>query len=1401
MTAVSETVSWGEAVARHLLDGAVCPVCASRRLESGCCAHCGADLRGSAASEVWAASVSAAAAIRGRNQLIERIPRMGASVDAVAGAVTRDAAARGAVGGGLHPTLRQAQRSDFDAAATGAAGNAQRSGVDAPPAVQRVDSVSAPAAQRADSVPAPNAQRSEFDAAATAPAAQRADAAAPRQSATVQSVLAIAGAGLFAIAALIFTFLNPELSDRATRSVVVGLVTLIFLGGAWLLARRGLQFSAEAVGALGLVFVALDVYSFAQLGGSTASTWLISAGVTAGASGVMFAAGKLSHVRVWRWAALIGAALVPAQLGYAAGFASGAGSGFFAAVGHLGTAFLAAVLIEFWPRIAPRMLTAVQIIVTLTAVPLAVVGAWSAFGGIGMLLSISLVLALVAAHAVFASRHLLRHWWSLVAGGAATTALTVAVTSPVADLAAVWLPAAVPATAAFGLALLAATPLPRSVVRFALSLGSLIVIGAIALMPLVYAATTAVDALADVVRGSAPVVVNDTWGMAALIGMVGIAAGLALFGGLTRDRIAQLRAADSDAATATAAVAAAAPTTARTATTAVAAVSPAATSTPTAAIPTPTPTRHPLLHFTASTDVLAIASAALAVLTLACSNLLPLPARLVVVLGAAAAAAAALLTARPRRAASANTATRPKPEASASIAARLSPATSANTVTANTVTANTVTANTATLIAAIHAGIAVATLISWLDPVSAPVAGIGILAVLVLASRTLPSGIRFLHVGVGFAYALICLAQALAQSLPQALGFPPLGSIAVLCLVASAALVSAIVVTFIPRIGSRSWHAVLVVTAVPFAAGIVQVVFERSGWTALSTALMFALALSLLLTRRPGLGIVLRTIAAGMLVPTVAVVVVCLGAQVLAVSASPVTLPIIAAIVALVLPSTTLIRDALRTNGLPADAAASVRIAIEASALLTCVIATGLALAREAAGLGTTFLVLVILGVGSAASAAFTRRRYGWWVAGAAFTGALWCVWTMNGVDLLEAYLLPPALAAAVTAAILAARGVEVRGLYSTGLAIALLPSLALLVLIEPDARTAAQVPWRAIALLTAGGVLLGLGWGLARLGRRLRIARLRMLVRPTLVAAGVAAIAGPVQGIRMPEITVLHGVALFFACFGVSALAAIILALAGRGIRRSSPASSGLRRTRWMLAPAVLALAAGTWNAIERDWGSIWLMWALMVGLLALMLVAAVRAGRSGRAGQTTLPPVWFLFGVAFVTAVVAWSPRDLRVEWFSLPLGLFLLAAGVHALRHAPADAGGGSVNSWPLGFRSSWALLAPGIVTMMSASIVATFTDPLTWRAILVMVLALAAIMVGAGRRLAAPFILGMLVLPIENIFVFAVQIGRGVESMPWWITLAVIGAVLLIIAVTYERRSGDASTVAARIRDLR
>ncbi|KDA07220.1 hypothetical protein DC31_01105 [Microbacterium sp. CH12i] len=940
-----------------------------------------------------------------------------------------------------------------------------------------------------------------------------------------------------------------------------------------------------------------------------------------------------------------------------------------------------------------RVLVALQVVAVLSAVPIVLLGTPATplylFG-------IAAVLALIVAHALFATRHLIRRWWSYVAGAAAVASVLVAVQAAQVEVIDIrWWVATIPATASLSFALFSVSPLPRRASRGVLASGAVSVLAVISLMPLALAALTGISAVEAFVRGAGDLgVFADPWSWAFVVGLGGIAAGLALFG-----RLANRRAV--------------------------------------------------LGAMVLGTDVAAILIASTAVVTLACLPVLPLPARLAIVLGSAAAVAAAMRWLPSVR------------DARSGIRTALQ--------------------------LGIHFAIGVGIIVSWRDAQVAPLVGIAVVAALALAGGTVSASIRFLHVGAGFAYALICIAQALALT--------ELGSIAVLCLTTTVGLLGAIAVTFLRRVGARSWYAVLTVTTVPFAAGIVQVIFERSGWTALSTALMFALALSLLLTRRPGLNIILRTLAAGMLVPTIAVVVVCLGAQLLAVSGSPVTLPIIAAIVALVLPSTTLIRDALRQNGLRADAATAARLAIEASALLTGAIATGLALARDAAGLGTTFLVLVLLGVGAAASALFAHRRYGWWVAGAAITGALWCIWAMNSVDLLEAYLLPPALAATVVAAILTARGYRARGLFATGLAIAVLPSLGLLSLGRTDASTAADVPWRALALLAAGAALLALG---AWLGR---FPRMQILVLPTFVAAGLAAVVGPVQGVRIgvgADLAFapggLHGAGLFFACFGLAASAAIVMALAARGIR--STASDRARRSRWLYAPAVFALAAGTWSAIERDWGSIWLMWTLMVGILVLLVVAAIRAQR------TTLPPVWFLFAIAFVTAVVAWSPRDLRVEWFSLPLGGFLLVAGIAGMRQAKVgESDTRSLSNWPMNHRSSWAWLAPGLVTMMSASIVSTFTDPLTWRAILVMVLALAAIMVGAGRKLAAPFLLGMLVLPIENVFVFAVQIGRGVESMPWWITLAVIGAVLLIIAVTYERRTGQADTVAARVRDLR
>ncbi|MCI1019178.1 hypothetical protein HWD99_11115 [Microbacterium sp. C5A9] len=1243
--ATTAPVTWGESVARHLLDERACPVCHAE-LHAGCCPRCGSDLRGTIGITVWESSLAAATALRARDALLRRIPIVSpasATSSAVASAVPSRTAS---------------------SPPTPPVGGAARGG--------------------------------EVD---------------PQGSATLQSVLATAGAGLFAVAAIVFTYFNPDLADRALRSVIVGLITLLFLGGAWLLSRRGLRFSAEAVGGLGLVFAGLDIHAFAQLAAPAVEPWLTSALATAVAGGVMLRGGVRRGIRIWQWTAVLAMALTPAMLGAAGG------TPLAAALGAIGVAFAGAALIEWLrlPIVEVVTLTGVQLAASLTA--LVLVWRVGAADTLPYLLTVSALLVLIAAHAVIAARRMLAGLWAFVAGGVGSAALIIAVfaltgtdafaTAALFDGSAVF--AVIPASAALALVLVGAlVPLPRAVPRGFVAAGSLTVLTGPALLVLAPSAITGLSTVREFLR------VNDEigpvgmpgWGLP--LGLLAMCAGLGVFSVLARRR-------------------------------------------------------DGIRRFANPTALLALCVGAVAVLVIGCGPLLVLPAAIAVLTGPVVLLAAALwilptlLEGRGLR---------------------------------------------ATALTAAHVAVVAAVMIAWRDPAVVPLAGAAALVALAALVAVLPAAWRFVYVAAGFGYALVLVATAL--------GLAGVGGVAQLSLTVSAGLLAAIVATYLPSIGARAWQAVLVVSAVPFGIGILQVVVERSGWTALSTGLMFALALSLMLTRRPGLTLLVRTAAAAMLVPTLAVMIVCLGAQLLDSSGSPVVLPIIAVLVALVLPSTSMTRAALHGRGHSAATADAARVAIEASALVTGAIATALAVGREAAGLGTSFLVLLILGLGAAAQALFAGRRYAWGVAGAAFTGALWSVWGMAGVDVFEAYLLPPTLGAALTALLLTLRGHRATALYGAGLLVAIGPIVALVAVIEPEATQGSlvqgDVTWRVIGLLAAAWTLLALETAVRRSDGGPRMRRLRVLRIPTLLGAALAATVATVQGIRLglgADQQTVHGAGLFLACLGVSAVGAVALALAAHGIRRAAAAGSALRTSRWLGAPAALALALGVWFAIERDWFSIWAMWALMIGYLVMVVVTASRLRR----GDTVLPPVWFLFAIAFVTAVVAWSPRDLRVEWFSLPLGAFLLWAGVVVLRGADEGAvrdghgAAGTLDSWPARWSGSWALLAPGLVTMMSASIVSTFTDPLTWRAILVMVLALAAILVGSRARLAAPFLIGLVVLPIENVFVFSVQIGRGIESMPWWITLAVMGAVLLIIAVTSERRAGESGSVAARIRDLR
>lgn len=1270
---------WSDEALRHLLDYTACPSCGVDALHERHCANCGAEFSDRLANALWSASTTAADALKARQTLLDKVPHA---------AVIRTPAARTTVG--------------------------------SPPA-----SVSPP-------VSAPTA--TDPAAAAAAAAAQNYYAELPyptarpgateRSSATVQSVLAVAGAGLFAVAAIVFTFFNPDLTDHVLRSVIVALITVLFLGGAWLLARRKLQFSAEAVGALSMVFVALDVYAVSELTGSGLSRWALAAIGTLVSGVVMAAISTRARIRSWLWLSLLALAIVPAMLGYAGG------TTLSALLGHLGSAFAAFALMEATTagarmfdgslRSERLMLSTLQILATaLVFTQIMFIEAGSVTNS---WLTISAILAAVALLAGLSTRHLARRFWSFIAGATATLAVVVL---PFAldlgsSVGSEWELFAIPAAGAIALVVFGAlTPTPPTVSRPASLVGVFAVASASvlvsALLSIMVGAVTVLGALAGVDAAAAGL--GATTVLAVVFGLTAMATGFGAVSVLSTRR----------------------PTMEGTT---------GAPTEPTPGAPTSAPAAP---RRAASTAAVAAWLATLAGLTLACLPTLPLWTRITIALGLAVAVSVALL-AMPRL-------------RSAATRIRIP------------------------LILGAHLAVLLAGIVSWTDRLTSIWAGIAVVLAIAVIVRTAPKALRFLHVGVGYAYALIIVATSLNQ-----LGF---GTIAMLCLTTSLGSIGAIVATFLRRVTPPAWYAILVVTSVPFMIGVVQVVFERSGWTALSTGLIFLLALTLLTTRRAGLGVLVRTIAAALLVPSLAIVVICLGAQVLLVSASPVTLSIIAVLVAVVLPSTGIVRTALERHGIRKSDAAAARIAIEASALTTGAIAVVLALVRVAAGLPTTFLVLIILGLGAAATSLWTKRRYGWPVAGAAFTGALWCLWAIIGIDVLEPYLLPPAIGAAIIALILTARGARALPLYSTGLVVAVAPLLV--VLAAFGSGPTASAAWRGYGLILASWLLVGIGMALGK-GTTERAERLRELRVPTLVVAILVGSAGAIQGVRFgigADSIAGSLLAPIVLSFAIALAGAVPAADAARLMLSRSPRESRLANSRWLYAPAALFVAVATWSAIEREWFTIWAMWSLMLAYLVLVAATSWRLRR----GPTTLPPVWFSFAIAFVTAIVAWSPRELRVEWFSLPLGLFLLAAGAVVLHSERNGASTQSLNGWPGNWSGSWSLLAPGIVTTMLASIISTFTDPLTWRAVLVMVLALIAILIGSRLKLAAPFLIGIVVLPIENVFVFLVQIGKGVESMPWWVTLAVIGAVLLIIAVTYERRQGDNAGIAARLRDLR
>ncbi|KZM77584.1 hypothetical protein A0J59_03945 [Cellulosimicrobium sp. I38E] len=1379
---------WVDVALARLPETRSCPACAAT-LRSSCCDRCLLDLTGPLAFEVAAASSDAADALSRRQVALDALR---ASQPEAAAWAARTAAAAPP---GARPVPAGPPRAmrPLDPAGRGPAGPRT------PSPVPAVGTAPAPGPRR----PVPVRPGAAGPVPAVAgPRGVVVPGAAPSRSVGLQPVLAGAGAGLLAVATVVFVFFTFA-DDLALRALVTGVVTVLTVGAAVLLRSRGLRSSAEAVAGLAVVLAVVDVelalsaWRLDPVGTTVARASLLA--VVVAGLGVV---GDRARVRAWVTSAVVLGPLVPLVAAPAAGEPWGW------AVALLATACLTALAAPVAARSGARVGStlrgeqALLGVVRTVAVPLAVVVGLTVAAppgfptGSGAAL-VALGAALAATLLRVATRE--RRWYAI---GGATAVLAGALLGTGGDVA--WL-GLVPALAAATWLLVLVLTSPRvasgvlgspvpAVGRSDALLGGALVALAGAGPALAVAGVRAAEVLVTGTAGTAATLDDAPLGVGVLSaglwgeGVRGGTPGAALLDGTIVGLLSAL-----------VVLLVAARLSLRT------------------PVPVPVPRLAGARRLGAA-PVVRTGRALGPWVLLALVVALVLDPRLagVTSLGLLALLAALLVvaTARPVATGAAGGGAAPGALVRAvrralgrvlrPVARRLPGPRAAVRHGVGPVGR----AEARAWYAAAVAGVIVSLLLllagSWVTRPTATAGAVVVGALLLAARAAAPRALHAPLVGTAYGYALLVLGVTLAWS--------GAGTVAVLCAVSGVASLAALAVTLVPRVDRDSWWAVLGVTAVPFGLGVLTVVDERSWWSVAACVAMLALEVVLVGSRRPGSVTALRVLAAALVLPTAAVAVVSAGALVLPGSGSPVVLPVVALLVATALAAARPVTARIHL--------AAGRVAVEASAALTGAIAVGLAFGRPAAGPTVAVAVLLLLAAGAGLAARDRDRHAEWWLAAALGTAALWTALGAADVGLVEAYTAPPALAALVTGALLARRSRRWWELAGAGLVLLVVPSVLALGAAPGagDVRAPLLVAAGAVAVLAA--VLLGRGAGE---GAWRRAAALRLAGAGVLAATG-----GTVESLHVAHASGGGAVfALGFAWALAAGGVALGAALVGAGVAPRGRGAAVARR--WAVAPAAALVVIGTVANVRPVWGVIATVWLVEVALLALLVVGVRRAVR----GRLDLPPAWFTWSLALVAAIGAWWPRELRVEVFSLPLGAGLLVAGYLALAAGttavPGAAGGdpravagpGSPGSshtdptpggaparttptlagWPVGFAGSWRTLAPGLLALLGPSVLATYTDARTWRAVLVIVLALAAVLVGTRTHLAVPFLLGVAVLPVEILVVFVSQLGTRISAGPWMLTLAAAGGLLLIIATYYERRIAAYDGAAAYVRDLR
>ena len=372
-----------------------------------------------------------------------------------------------------------------------------------------------------------------------------------------------------------------------------------------------------------------------------------------------------------------------------------------------------------------------------------------------------------------------------------------------------------------------------------------------------------------------------------------------------------------------------------------------------------------------------------------------------------------------------------------------------------------------------------------------------------------------------------------------------------------------------------------------------------------------------------------------------------------------------------------------------------------------------------------------------------------------AAAGAVLLFLGSRGDDAVEIGTTVAAGSASAAAVALVPLAFETR--LDVAVAITASPALVLLAMIGVADRRR----WRSwMAVFVAGASTLApaaIGWSLASEVTTI------VLCAATLVASAGAAVASRAQS------------ATRLGTVGLTGAAFVALAAMAAHTADATATQVGIVTTT---ASAVVLIAASLWR--EDDGWPAEVISAVGIGLglalafddeldlaIALTFLAPALAVAGTRADRR-----WYVAGASAVAVFATWAwllVADVRtLEAYTLPAAAGALVAGEVRRRLEPAS--------------SSWLVYAPALLIALAPTLALTVVDDGLVRAVALGVAATLVTAAGARRRLQAPLVIGtgtLAVLALDTL-------GPVAADLPRWLTIAIVGAVVLWLGATADRR---------------